>query len=76
MEVHALVYDHKVLWLSAYSCKGPGMDLFRTEGLLVVSSNTHFLRTASFKTGEDEIKSKLPEIPSNISWVSTFLTKV
>jgi hypothetical protein len=37
MAVHALVYDQKVLWLSAYSCKGPEIDLFRTEGLLVVS---------------------------------------
>jgi len=34
MAVPALVYEYKVLWFSVYSCKGPGMDLFRTEGVL------------------------------------------
>jgi hypothetical protein len=68
MAAPALVYDYKVLWFSVYSCKGPGMNLFRTEGVLSCL-NTHLLRTVWFSIGEGERKSKPPEIPNNIGSV-------
>jgi hypothetical protein len=40
MAVPAVVYDYKVLWFFVYICKGPGMYLFRNEGVLQCLEHT------------------------------------